>query len=81
MDWAGGIKLLFASGPMFSLLIGCLFGIFLGALPGLGPVFILTVMLPLTIHLQTIDALVMLVAGYTGGVYGGAITALVFNVP
>lgn len=81
MDWAGGASLLFTSGPMLSLLVGCVLGIFLGALPGLGPVFILTIMLPLTVHLHTIDALVMLVAGYTGAVFGGAITAVVFKVP
>ena len=81
MNWAGGITLLFTAGPILSLLIGCVIGLFLGALPGLGPVFVLTVMLPLTVHLGTIDSLVMLVAGYTAAVYGGAITAVVFKVP
>lgn len=81
MDWAGGAALLFAMGPILSLIVGCVLGIFLGALPGLGPVFVLTVMLPLTVHLPTVDALVMLVAGYTGAVFGGAITAVVFKVP
>lgn len=81
MNWVGGISLLFSVGPLLSLLIGCLLGLFMGALPGLGPVFILTVLLPLTVHVDTIDALVMLVAGYTAAVYGGAITAVVFKVP
>lgn len=81
MSWAQGAALLFAGGPVLYVLLGSLIGVFLGSLPGLGPVFVLTLVLPLTLHLPAIDALVMLVAGYTSAVFGGAITAVVFNVP
>lgn len=81
MNWAQGAALLFSGGPLLYVFLGSFTGVLLGSLPGLGPVFVLTLILPLTLHAPALDALVMLVAGYTSAVFGGAITAVVFNVP
>lgn len=81
MSWAHGAHLLFSGGSMLYVVLGSVIGVLLGSLPGLGPVFVLTITLPLTIHMSSLDALVMLVSGYTSAVFGGAITAVVFNVP
>lgn len=80
MDWLGGVHELFHLGPLLALLLGALIGLFLGALPGLGPVFALTLFLPLTFNVPAVPALVFLVSLYTSAVFGGAITAVLFNV-
>ncbi len=81
MDVLSGLTSLLTISTVVLLIVGACLGLVIGALPGLGPVFVLTILLPITIHFSTINALVMLVAAYTAAVYGGAITAVVFNVP
>ncbi|TAN20732.1 MAG: hypothetical protein EPN30_09895, partial [Actinomycetota bacterium] len=64
-----------------AMLLGSIIGLFIGTLPGLGPAFALTLFLPLTFNLSTATALIFLVSMYTAAVYGGAISAIVVNVP
>ncbi len=64
-----------------AMLLGSVIGLFIGTLPGLGPAFALTLFLPLTFNLSTATALIFLVSMYTAAVYGGAISAIVVNVP
>lgn len=66
---------------LIALLLGSAVGLFLGVLPGLGGVFGLTIAIPLTAQLPTLEALGFLVAMYTAAVYGGAITAILFRIP
>ena len=80
MDWLAGLHGLGQIAPIAALLLGSVIGLFLGALPGLGPVFVLTLFLPLTFNVPAIPALVFLVSLYTSAVFGGAITAVLFNV-
>lgn len=56
-------------------------GMFVGALPGLGTVVALTMVLPFTHVLSAPQAIGMLLAIYSSSVYGGAIPALLINVP
>ena len=80
MDWLGGLHGLFEIAPIAALFLGTFVGLFLGALPGLGPVFVLTLFLPLTFNVAAVPALVFLVSLYTSAVFGGAITAVLFSV-
>lgn len=81
MNWEQGFQLLFSEGTLAFMMGGTIIGLFLGSLPGLGPVFVLTLLLSLTLHTSAEDALVMLVAGYTSAVFGGAISSVLFKVP
>src|SRR5215207_11209652 len=62
-------------------LIGCLIGTLIGVLPGIGPLATLSMLLPLTFHLEPITALIMLSAIYYGAQYGGSTTAILVNLP
>jgi putative tricarboxylic transport membrane protein len=61
--------------------VGVVLGLILGATPGIGPVPGIALLLPLTINMETWVALSMLFAIYIGGMYGGALTAILLNVP
>lgn len=61
--------------------IGVLLGTLIGALPGLGPVAGIAVLLPLSFTLDTVPALVLLMAIYQGAMYGGRISSILINVP
>jgi putative tricarboxylic transport membrane protein len=63
------------------LFLGTLFGLILGVLPGLGPTTGGTLILPFTITLDPLSAIVLLPAIYCAGTYGGAITAILINTP
>jgi putative tricarboxylic transport membrane protein len=65
-----------------ALLVGGTFaGIILGALPGLSPTMSVALLIPFTFHMKPESGLILLGAMYTATVAGGAISAILVNVP
>lgn len=56
-------------------------GILFGALPGISAAMGVVLMLPFTYKLDALHALILMVSTYCGGVFGGSITAIMFNIP
>lgn len=81
MPWAAGLGIAASPVGLGSLVLGTVIGLFLGTMPGLGPVFALTLFIPLTNTLAAGPALIFLAGLYTSGVYGGAITAILLSTP
>ena len=79
------LGLIFAPLFRYKLLIvfffGTIFGLILGVLPGLGPTTGGALILPFTMTLDPLSAIVLLTAIYCAGTYGGAITAVLINTP
>ncbi|MDF2523092.1 MAG: hypothetical protein K0R31_733 [Clostridiales bacterium] len=61
--------------------IGCLFGIVIGALPGLGPSAGIAILLPLTYGVTPVTGIILLAGIYYGAMYGGSITSILINTP
>lgn len=66
---------------LFAALIGALLGIVVGALPGLGSVTGVALLLPLTFKMDPITGIIMLAALYYGCMYGGSFSAILLNIP
>lgn len=76
-----GVALIATPFTLLLIVIGVTVGLALGATPGIGPVPGIALALPLTLGLQTWEALSLLFAIYVGGMYGGAVSAILLNVP
>ncbi len=63
------------------VLVGVITGNLVGVLPGVGPVAALSLLLPITYHLEPTSAIIMLAGIYYGAMYGGTITSVLINVP
>jgi putative tricarboxylic transport membrane protein len=61
--------------------VGTIFGLIIGALPGLSAVSGVALLLPLTFSMDPAQGLVMLAAVYMSAEYGGSITAILINTP
>ena len=66
---------------LFYCLIGCLLGTLIGVLPGIGVIATLSMLLPITLHLSPVTALIMLAGIYYGAQYGGSTTSILVNLP
>ncbi|OLO38052.1 hypothetical protein BTR23_12855 [Alkalihalophilus pseudofirmus] len=62
-------------------LIGITIGTLVGALPGIGSITAMAILLPITFGLSPLNALVLLISIYLGGQYGGRISSILINVP
>jgi putative tricarboxylic transport membrane protein len=60
---------------------GMVGGLLFGAIPGLSAVTLATVLLPFTGYLSASNAIMLLAVIYVSGIYGGAVTAILFNIP
>ncbi|KAF0677183.1 tripartite tricarboxylate transporter permease [Profundibacterium mesophilum] len=61
---------------------GCLIGTFIGMLPGLGPMSIIAIMIPVAITLGDPTAALILLAGvYYGAIFGGSTSSILLNAP
>jgi putative tricarboxylic transport membrane protein len=60
---------------------GVLMGNLIGVLPGMGPLSAISILLPLTYTMHPIPAILMLAGIFYGSQYGGAIGAILLNLP
>lgn len=69
--------------PIYILFIflGVMFGLVVGALPGLGPTAAIAILLPLTYQAEPVLSLVMLTGIYYGAMFGGSYTSILLNLP
>ena len=66
---------------LLALVSGVLGGLILGATPGLSPTMAVALLVPFTFHMRPITGLTLLGAVYTATVAGGAISAILINIP
>ena len=66
---------------LFMIFAGCLAGLFLGAMPGLGSVNGVAILLPVTFLVPPTAAIIFLAALYYGAMYGGAISSITLGIP
>jgi putative tricarboxylic transport membrane protein len=60
---------------------GVLMGNLIGVLPGMGPLPAISILLPLTYTMHPVPAILMLAGIFYGSQYGGAIGAILLNLP
>ena len=61
---------------------GCAIGTFVGMLPGLGPMSIIAIMIPVAIQIgDPAAALIMLAGVYYGAIFGGSTSSILINAP
>ena len=78
---AGGFATALTLTNLFYCFAGVTMGTFIGALPGLGAMLGIALLLPVTMYLTPEAAIIMLAGIYYGGEYGGSISAILINVP
>ena len=61
---------------------GCLIGTIIGMLPGLGPMSIIAIMIPVAIGIGDPSSALILLAGvYYGAIFGGSTSSILINAP
>ncbi len=68
-------------GLLFLTAIGTLAGIYVGAIPGLSVTMATSILISFTFKWDVNEALALIAGVYVGGVYGGARTAILLNIP
>ena len=63
------------------VILGVVLGLFIGAMPGLGSVNGVAILLPMTFLVPPTSAIIFLAAIYYGAMYGGAISSIMLGIP
>jgi len=63
------------------ILVGLTVGILAGALPGITMLNAIVLVLPFTYLMGIVPSLLLMTSVYCGGVFGGSITGILFNIP
>ncbi|MEE8286402.1 MAG: tripartite tricarboxylate transporter permease, partial [Gammaproteobacteria bacterium] len=78
---ASGFTIAFQPQNLMLIMAGCALGLFIGAMPGLGSVNGVAILLPLTFLVPPTGAVMFLAALYYGAMYGGAISSVMLGIP
>ncbi|SDY47391.1 putative tricarboxylic transport membrane protein [Jannaschia faecimaris] len=77
-----GLNTAISPGNLLMVIGGCLIGTFIGMLPGLGPMSIIAIMIPVAISIGDPSAALILLAGvYYGAIFGGSTSSILINAP
>ncbi|MER0238561.1 tripartite tricarboxylate transporter permease [Fulvimarina sp. MAC8] len=78
---ADGVLLSLQPVNLALIIIGVSVGLFIGAMPGLGSVNGVAILLPITFLVPPGSAIIFLAAIYYGAMYGGAISSVTLGIP
>ena len=85
MDVFANLALGFQTAVSPTTLLYCFIGVFvgmlIGVLPGIGALATISLLLPVTYHLDPTSAIVMLAGVYYGAQYGGSTASILLNLP
>ncbi|SCM83287.1 tripartite tricarboxylate transporter permease [Sporomusa sp. GT1] len=76
-----GFGLALTEKNLMAALAGAVMGMFVGALPGIGSVMGVALLLPLTFKMDPTTAIIMLAALYYSTMFAGSFTAILINIP
>lgn len=77
-----GLATAFSLTNILMVIGGCLIGTFIGMLPGLGPMSIIAIMIPVAISIGDPSTALILLAGvYYGAIFGGSTSSILINAP
>ncbi len=76
-----GFAIAFEPLNLLLVIVGCAMGLFIGAMPGLGSVNGVAILLPMTFLVPPTGAIIFLAAIYYGAMYGGAISSIMLGIP
>jgi putative tricarboxylic transport membrane protein len=77
----GGFAIALEPTNLMLIVLGCTVGLFIGAMPGLGSVNGVAILLPVTFLVPPTGAIIFLGAIYYGAMYGGAISSIMLGIP
>ena len=77
-----GLETAFSFQNILLVVAGCLIGTLIGMLPGLGPMSIIAIMIPVAITIGDPSSALILLAGvYYGAIFGGSTSSILINAP
>ena len=79
--WLEGLLTALQPVNILFLILGTIFGLIIGALPGLGPLFAVALMLPLTYGMNPATAIILLAAVHAATAYGDSFASILINTP
>lgn len=65
---------------LFYCFLGVVLGTLVGALPGIGPLTGISLLLPFSFHLEPTSAIILLAGIYYGAQYGGSTSSILLNI-
>ncbi len=77
----GGFGTALSVNNFFAAAVGALLGILVGAMPGIGSLAGVALLLPLTFKFNPVTGMIMLSAVYYANMYGGSYSAILINIP
>lgn len=81
LNLAHGAGHVFEPVNLCMIVLGLMVGVIVGALPGIAMINAMILALPFTYNMSSVPAILLLLAIYCGGMFGGAITAILINMP
>ncbi|MEX2642393.1 MAG: tripartite tricarboxylate transporter permease [Acetobacterales bacterium] len=76
-----GLSIAFSLNNILYCALGVTLGTLVGVLPGIGSLATISMLYPLTFHMDPISAVVMVAGIYYGGQYGGSTASILLNLP
>jgi putative tricarboxylic transport membrane protein len=78
---ASGFNVALSASNLLYCAIGAILGTAIGVLPGLGPPATIALLLPVTLRMEPVSAVIMLAGIFCGAMYGGSTTSILLNIP
>ena len=76
-----GLTALFTPQAILFMVVGVIYGLIIGILPGLGGIVAMALLLPFTYGFERAATLALLLGAHIATVWGDSVTSILFNVP